>query len=233
MKRIIIRTFFLWILLTCRVLPGASAISLIEGKAPSYAGEKLSFYAYSNMISFTREKMAECEVSDSGDFRCAIKLETTRLIFSELGIYNCYFFAEPGMIYDLHLPEKRERSDAEAMNPYFEPSQVHIMAKPAGTTGEGTMIQSAEDLNFLIRAFNDSFNPHYLKYQGDPILLITSAEHYGAVLNPDFNYVTYLDALQRDGMNYTRIFTFCQRFFIYESTDIIHFLQNIWMSDIL
>ena len=50
-------------------------------------------------------------------------------------------------------------------------------------------------------------NPHYLKYQGDPILLITSAEHYGAVLNLDFDYETYLDALHRDGMNYTRIFT--------------------------
>ena len=50
-------------------------------------------------------------------------------------------------------------------------------------------------------------NPHYLKYQGEPILLITSAEHYGGVLNLDFDYVTYLDALYRDGMNYTRIFT--------------------------
>ena len=50
-------------------------------------------------------------------------------------------------------------------------------------------------------------NPHYLEYKGEPILLITSAEHYGAVLNLDFDYVTYLEALHNDGMNYTRIFT--------------------------
>jgi hypothetical protein len=46
-------------------------------------------------------------------------------------------------------------------------------------------------------------NPHYYFYQGKPILLITSAEHYGAVINKDFDYVAYLDALQAHGLNYT------------------------------
>jgi len=50
-------------------------------------------------------------------------------------------------------------------------------------------------------------NPHYLLFQGKPTLLVTSAEHYGAVLNEDFDYDTYLETLQKDGMNYTRIFT--------------------------
>ena len=49
-------------------------------------------------------------------------------------------------------------------------------------------------------------NPHYLIYQGAPTILVTSAEHYGAVLNAAFDYKTYLETLQRDGMNYTRIF---------------------------
>jgi hypothetical protein len=50
-------------------------------------------------------------------------------------------------------------------------------------------------------------NPHYLEYQGKPFLVVTSAEHYGAVLNQDFDYARYLESLERDGMNYTRIFT--------------------------
>ena len=50
-------------------------------------------------------------------------------------------------------------------------------------------------------------NPHYLTYKGNPVLLITSAEHYGAVLNKDFDYITYLNTLQAEGMDYTRIFT--------------------------
>ncbi|MGD1894026.1 MAG: hypothetical protein ACFB15_25955 [Cyclobacteriaceae bacterium] len=49
-------------------------------------------------------------------------------------------------------------------------------------------------------------NPHYYIYQDEPTLLITSAEHYGAVLNLDFDYTAYLETLQQEGMNYTRIF---------------------------
>jgi len=47
-------------------------------------------------------------------------------------------------------------------------------------------------------------NPHYYLFNGRPTILITSAEHYGAVVNLDFDYVKYLDALQAYGMNYTR-----------------------------
>lgn len=52
----------------------------------------------------------------------------------------------------------------------------------------------------------DPGNPHYFSFRGRPTLLITSAEHYGAVLNADFDYVAYLDALQANGLNYTRIY---------------------------
>ncbi len=50
-------------------------------------------------------------------------------------------------------------------------------------------------------------NSHYLFYKGNPTLLITSAEHYGAVLNADFDFEKYLQTLHNEGMNYTRIFT--------------------------
>jgi len=49
-------------------------------------------------------------------------------------------------------------------------------------------------------------NPRYLEYKGEPIILITSAEHYGAVVNLDFDYKTYLETLAGEGFNYTRIF---------------------------
>ena len=50
-------------------------------------------------------------------------------------------------------------------------------------------------------------NPHYFLWRGRPTILITSAEHYGAVLNLDFDYRKYLDTLAADGMNYTRVFS--------------------------
>jgi hypothetical protein len=49
-------------------------------------------------------------------------------------------------------------------------------------------------------------NPHYFLFRGQPTILLTSAEHYGAVINLDFNFVPYLDALAEAGLNYTRIY---------------------------
>ena len=50
-------------------------------------------------------------------------------------------------------------------------------------------------------------NPHYFLFRGKPTVLVTSAEHYGAVLNLDFDYVKYLDELHKHGLNLTRTFT--------------------------
>ena len=50
-------------------------------------------------------------------------------------------------------------------------------------------------------------NPHYFLFRGKPTILITSAEHYGAVLNLAFDYIVYLDELHARGFNLARIFT--------------------------
>ncbi len=52
----------------------------------------------------------------------------------------------------------------------------------------------------------DDLNHHYFRYKGKTTVLITSGEHYGAVINADFDGSKYLDTLQRDGLNYTRLF---------------------------
>lgn len=50
-------------------------------------------------------------------------------------------------------------------------------------------------------------NPRYFEWRGKPTVLVTSGEHYGAVLNQEFDYVRYLDRLQADGLNLTRTFS--------------------------
>lgn len=49
-------------------------------------------------------------------------------------------------------------------------------------------------------------NGHYFLFRGQPTIIVTSAEHYGAVLNRDFDYVKYLDELAAHGLNNTRTF---------------------------
>jgi hypothetical protein len=50
-------------------------------------------------------------------------------------------------------------------------------------------------------------NSHYFLFRGKPAILLTSGEHYGAVLNLDFDYVSYLDELKERRFNLTRTFS--------------------------
>lgn len=50
-------------------------------------------------------------------------------------------------------------------------------------------------------------NPHYFQWRSKPAILITSGEHYGAVLNSDFDYQKYFNTLQKYGFNLTRTFS--------------------------
>ncbi len=50
-------------------------------------------------------------------------------------------------------------------------------------------------------------NPHYFLWRGKPTILITSGEHYGAVLNGAFDYEKYLKTLESLGFNLTRTFS--------------------------
>lgn len=50
-------------------------------------------------------------------------------------------------------------------------------------------------------------NPHYFLFRGKPTVLIGSTEHYGAVLNRDFDYITYLNELAASNLNITRTFS--------------------------
>jgi len=52
----------------------------------------------------------------------------------------------------------------------------------------------------------DPQNPHYFQYDGHTVALVTSGEHYGSVINADFDYRVYLQTLQADGLNETRLF---------------------------
>ncbi len=72
-------------------------------------------------------------------------------------------------------------------------------------TGAAAHLPAAELLKEPIRLHHD--NPRYLFWRGKPTVLITSAEHYGAVMNKAFDYVAYLDELQSVGLNLTRIFS--------------------------
>ncbi len=70
-----------------------------------------------------------------------------------------------------------------------------LRAQAAGTTAPAQNLRLHPD------------NPRYFLFRGKPTVVITSGEHYGAVLNLDFDYRRYFDTLKADGLNGTRIFS--------------------------
>lgn len=49
-------------------------------------------------------------------------------------------------------------------------------------------------------------NPRYFFWKNRPTVLVASGEHYGSVINPDFNYELYLATISAAGLNHTRLF---------------------------
>jgi hypothetical protein len=49
-------------------------------------------------------------------------------------------------------------------------------------------------------------NHRYFVYCGNPLVLVTSDQHYGAVINRDFDYAAFLSTLKSRNLNFTRIY---------------------------
>jgi peroxiredoxin len=126
----------------------------ISGTAPSYAKTNLVFYRTSDWITGTSEIAGQCRVLDSGFFSTEISINAVTQLFINIGVYQGYFFAEPGKIYELILPEHQDKTPAEKLNPYFEPVEIHL--------GLGNF--TSNELNMLIMMFDDAFIPYYNKH---------------------------------------------------------------------
>jgi peroxiredoxin len=154
MLNAMIRKALLYLIIIGPGLSLAAAKTAIHGEAVSYAGKEITFFRKSDIITGSDEIVAKCMVSDSGNFSAIVELSQTTQLYSYLGIYLGYFYAEPGSEYDLILPEFRDKSPDELLNPYFEPVELHL----------GISNFSSEDINMLIVMFEDAYIPYYDKH---------------------------------------------------------------------
>ena len=163
-KRPLAIFLFLLICISGTALQTGNNTIMLKGRALEYAGDTLVFFGYSNMVSFSEVELGQCSVNDSGFFECLLPLDQTRLVFTYTGVYNCHLYAQPGMVYDIRLPRKREKEIQDLINPYFEETSVHLNVRAESHLMNGTVPRPDEELNFLIRAFNDAFYPYYYKF---------------------------------------------------------------------
>ncbi len=144
-----------WSILILLILFSSSAAfaqpASITGVSKSHVGDEIIFYRYSDLITMSEEEMGRCNVDEHGYFNCSLKITETTYLFSHLGIYRLYLFAEPGKTYNLALPEKEDKTESQRLNPYFRETDQFV----------GITNIDRNDINFLINSFDLTFNEKF------------------------------------------------------------------------
>lgn len=102
----------------------------IAGSAPQYAGVELRWMRPADALSGTKRLAGTVTPDKKGDFTLQLSLESPQLLTLEVGRYLCYLYAEPGGKYRITLPPLEEKEEADRLNPYFEPIEVHLQSIP-------------------------------------------------------------------------------------------------------
>jgi hypothetical protein len=105
------------------------------------------------------------------------------------------------------MPLTKEKSEPSTkFNIYLKPG-IFVCLVLLGLAGNVLSVNAAQPAKRIKPLQLHPDNPHYFLWRGKPTVLITSGEHYGAVLNRAFNYKKYLKTLESYGFNLTRTFS--------------------------
>lgn len=121
---------------------------ILKGNAPEYSGETLTFLTYSDQITYREKELSSCKVDSIGNFSCSFNTDKTLYVFMHLGVYEAFIYTEPSKVYDLVLPEKKEKTLADKLNPFFKPVKYHL----------GLNNTSEKELNYQIAFFDDVYS---------------------------------------------------------------------------
>ena len=109
-ERQTVKVFFIFMLFLSSCIGTLCQNVVISGNAQSYAGKELVFMQYTDWITHSEEILDTCKVEPNGDFYLELPVTDTKLLFTYIGIYKAYFYAEPSRHYELVLPEYVEKS---------------------------------------------------------------------------------------------------------------------------
>jgi len=121
----------------------------VYGKSLDWANKELTFCLYKELITNSEEILASVTIQEDGTFELKIPVKETEYVFAHLGIFKIYFYAVPGEKYELVLPPFQEKSATDLLNPYFEELTMQV----------GIVDIAENDLNLLIRMFDDAYEP--------------------------------------------------------------------------
>ncbi len=128
--------------------PAQTNTTLIVGKNSDYANSVIEVYSFDDFITRKLVLIASDSINNKGEFRIKVPLSETKYIQIPLGYYKGVIYIEPNTEYEIVLPEKREKTFADLLNPYFKPVDIYL----------GVRNSDAYELNYMIREFESIYD---------------------------------------------------------------------------
>jgi len=145
------RQFFLLLLIIFTQPDLYSQKFTILKENSSAPAENIIIYRYNQ--AFFDYKIPVCNLNTGALEEVNGYLKETTCLYIDYGPYKAYFYAEPGISYQISLPETHNLSDTWKENPYFLPSQHHLKVMEIDSSYKNS------ELNEKIREFDSYFDP--------------------------------------------------------------------------
>lgn len=203
------------------------AQTTIQCDKKEYAGEKLTFYSYSDPVSLAKKIVFTLEFDKEGKCIKTIETQTIDYVFCDFGIYRGMLFIEPGQTIKLQLPPVREKSFADQKNPYFQPVSFWF-----ATDDKNQLNNQVSKFTFRLNQLTDQyFNQLYfrqLESYYDSLQYFIEKD-FGAIQSEPFLFhkefslkLVETDAFRLKPQDYTAIFSSVkQQFFLYPAFSIL------------
>ncbi|MCD6200605.1 MAG: TlpA family protein disulfide reductase [Bacteroidales bacterium] len=139
------------------LFPGTSMagkVVIVCDSAASYAGTTLNFLTWHDLITYREDTLLTVKVKEDGTFEGSFTLDETAKIFVRPGIYEAWFYAEPGKTYKIMLPPRKDKTMKDVLNPYFRPVTLQLGVIQAGE----------KNLNRQIAALEKIYSPYFYRH---------------------------------------------------------------------
>jgi len=128
--------------------------AVLEGHAPQFANEILLVRQITNPITGHSEIIDSLLVLNDGEFTGTLPIHAPGWIFINSGIFRINMLLRPGFGYDITLPPKTKKSEADIRNPFFKPVIAHIQVNREYMLNDTALSRQGNDINSRIYRFD-------------------------------------------------------------------------------
>ena len=132
----------------------AKEVTITCRGADAYAGMELYFLTWQDMITYKTDTLLKVRVRDDGSFEGTFDIDSPRKVLVYPGVYEAWFYAEPGKAYRIVLPSRKDKTMKDILNPYFRPEKIQM----------GLLGTDKNDLNRMIAKFKEIYAPYFYRH---------------------------------------------------------------------